>query len=121
MDRVQRRDFLIAAGALLAASLAAEAQQAAKVARLGYLAADRTANPHLQEAFRQGLRELGYVEGRNLVIEYRDAEGKLEQFPALGLSCCAQGRCHRCPKHARQRWPPSSDQNRPHCRGCRSG
>ena len=51
MNRVQRRDFLIAAGALLAAPLAAEAQQAAKIARIGYLAADRAANPHLQEAF----------------------------------------------------------------------
>src|SRR3989441_936324 len=89
MERVQRRDFLIAAGALLAAPLAAEAQQAAKAARLGYLAADRAANPHLQEAFRQGLRELGYVEGRNLVIEYRDAEGKLERFPALAAELVA--------------------------------
>src|SRR2546426_3506955 len=89
MDRVQRRDFLIAAGALLAAPLAAEAQQAAKAARLGYLAADRAANPHLQEAFRQGLRELGYVEGRNLVIEYRDAEGKVERLPALAAELVA--------------------------------
>ena len=89
MNLVQRRQFLIAAGALLVTPLAAEAQQATKVARLGYLAADRTANPHLQEAFRQGLRELGYVEGRNLVIEYRDAEGKLEQFPALAAELVA--------------------------------
>jgi ABC-type uncharacterized transport system substrate-binding protein len=68
---------------LLAAPLAAEAQQAAKVARIGYLSTNLAANPHLQEAFLQGLRDLGYVEGRNLVIEYRFAEGKLERFPAL--------------------------------------
>ena len=55
----------------------------AKVARIGYLGTNRAANPHLHEAFRQGLRDLGYVEGRNLVIEYRDAEGKVERLPAL--------------------------------------
>ena len=55
----------------------------AKVARIGYLGTNRAANPHLHEALRQGLRDLGYVEGRNLVIEYRDAEGKVERLPAL--------------------------------------
>jgi putative tryptophan/tyrosine transport system substrate-binding protein len=69
--------------------LAAEAQQAAKVARIGYLSTNLAANPHLQEAFLQGLRDLGYVEGRNLVIEYRFAEGKLERFPALAAELVA--------------------------------
>src|ERR1043166_2963213 len=63
--------------------VAAEAQQAAKVARIGYLVGNLAATPHLHEAFRQGLRDLGYVEGRNLVIEIRDADGKLERLPAL--------------------------------------
>ena len=63
--------------------VAAEAQQAAKVARIGFLALSLAAAPHADEAFRQGLRELGYVEGSNLVIEYRDAEGKVERLPAL--------------------------------------
>src|SRR5712692_3421006 len=63
--------------------VAAEAQQAAKVARIGYLSTNHGANPHLREAFLQGLRDLGYVEGRNVVIEYRDAEGKPERHPAL--------------------------------------
>jgi ABC-type uncharacterized transport system substrate-binding protein len=89
LDRLQRRDFLIAAGALLAAPLAAEAQQAGKVARIGFLAANLAANTHLHEAFRQGLRDLGYIEGRNLVIEYRDAEGKLERLPALAAELVA--------------------------------
>ncbi len=81
---IARRTFLWSlAGGLLATPLAAEAQQAAKVARIGYLAGNLTASPHLPEAFRQGLRDLGYVEGRNLVIEYRDAEGKFERLPAL--------------------------------------
>ena len=87
---MDRRTFLAGTcGVLLATPLAAEAQQAAKIARIGYLAADRAANPHQHEAFRQGLRELGYVEGRNVVIEYRDAEGKLEQFPTLAAELVA--------------------------------
>jgi putative ABC transport system substrate-binding protein len=63
--------------------ITADAQQAAKVPRIGYVSTNVAANPHLVAAFRQGLRDLGYVEGRNLVIEYRSAEGKLERFPAL--------------------------------------
>jgi putative tryptophan/tyrosine transport system substrate-binding protein len=64
---MDRRAFLgTVAGALLAAPLGAVAQPAAKVARLAYLGNDPTASPHLLEAFRQGLRDLGYVEGRNV-------------------------------------------------------
>jgi len=63
--------------------LAAEAQPPGKVVRIGYLATDLVAASSLTESFRRGLRELGYVEGRNVVIEYRDAEGKPERFPAL--------------------------------------
>jgi putative ABC transport system substrate-binding protein len=86
---MDRRDTVLALLALGAAPLAAEAQQAAKVARIGYLAADRAANPQLHEAFRQGLRDLGHVDGRNVVIEYRDAEGKLERLPALAAELVA--------------------------------
>jgi putative tryptophan/tyrosine transport system substrate-binding protein len=85
-----RREFIgTLTGGLLAAPVVAEAQQAAKIARIGYLAANLAASPHLREAFLQGLRDLGYVEGRNLVIEYRDAEGKYEQFPALATELVA--------------------------------
>jgi putative tryptophan/tyrosine transport system substrate-binding protein len=69
--------------------VAAPAQQAAKVARIGFLALSLAAAPHADEAFRQGLRELGYVEGSNLVIEYRDAEGKFERLPALAAELVA--------------------------------
>jgi putative ABC transport system substrate-binding protein len=70
--------------------IAAEAEQAAKSARIGYLGLDRAAaDPRIREALLQGLRDLGYVEGRNLVIEYRDAEGKPERFPALAAELVA--------------------------------
>jgi putative ABC transport system substrate-binding protein len=68
----------------LFSSSAAEAQQADKVARIGYLSINLAAFPaNLHEAFRQGLRDLGYVEGRNVVIEYRDAGGSPSVSPRL--------------------------------------
>ncbi len=86
---MDRRDTVLALLALGAAPLAAEAQQAAKVARIGYLSTNLAASPHLRDAFLQGLRDLGYVEGRNVVIEYRDAERKPERFPALAAELVA--------------------------------
>ena len=80
---MDRRDTVLALLALGAAPFAAEAQQATKVARIGYLSTSLAVSPQTHEAFRQGLRDLGYVEGRNVVIEYRDAEGKVERLPAL--------------------------------------
>ena len=85
-----RRTFLTTiAGGLLAAPLAAEAQQPAKVDRIAYLSPNLGSTPHLRDAFLQGLRELGYVERRNVMIEYRDAEGKLERLPALAAEVVA--------------------------------
>jgi ABC-type uncharacterized transport system substrate-binding protein len=89
MGRVQRRDFLLTAGALLAAPLAAEAQPTNKAIRIGILAGNRAASPHTLEAFLQGLRDLDYVEGRDVVIELRDAEGKPERLPALAAELLA--------------------------------
>jgi putative tryptophan/tyrosine transport system substrate-binding protein len=74
---------------LFLAPLAADAQQAATTARIGYLVPNMANSPHLHEAFRQGMRDLGYVEGRNLTIEYRDAAGKLERLPALAAELVA--------------------------------
>ena len=82
---MHRRAFLSTmAGGFLAAPLAAQAQQAGKVYRVGFLG---TATPSLMSAwltaFREGLRERGYVEGKNISMEYRWGEGKPERFPAL--------------------------------------
>jgi ABC-type uncharacterized transport system substrate-binding protein len=79
MDRVQRRDFLIAVGAILAAPLAAEAQQAARLPRIGVLSPLNAGTG--TEVLREGLRELGYVDGRTAVIEWRWWEGKPERLP----------------------------------------
>ena len=68
---------------LLAAPLAAEAQPTpGKTARIGYLSL-RSGPEHFEEAFRQGLRELGYVEGQNISVEYRWADWKPDRIPAL--------------------------------------
>jgi len=80
---VNRRAFVTGLGAVLAAPLGGEAQHAAKIARIGYLTLYPASSGRLREAFVQGLRDLGYVEGRNVVIEYRDAERKPERLPAL--------------------------------------
>ena len=81
---MKRREFISALGAAAAWPLAARGQQAGKVYRIGILepipAARNAAN---LDALRKGLRELGYVEGRNLVIEYRSADGRAERFPDL--------------------------------------
>ena len=66
---------------LFALCFPAEAQQPKKVPRIGFLSGTST-NPR-REAFRQGLRELGYVEGKNIVIEWRYAEGKFDRLPEL--------------------------------------
>ncbi len=70
---------------LLALSFPAQAQQPAKIPRIGYVSG--TGDPSdpgpYVEAFRQGLRDLGYIEGKNIVIEYRGAEGKPDRIPSL--------------------------------------
>ena len=75
MNQVRRRQFLITAGALLAAPLPGFAQQpAAAIPRIGFLGVSTPAAwaPRV-DAFRAGLRDLGYVEGKNIVIEFRFA------------------------------------------------
>jgi putative ABC transport system substrate-binding protein len=82
---VNRRVFLGAVPlALLATPLAGEAQQAGKVYRIAFLGASSPAlESELVAAFRKGLRDLGYIEGQNIVIEYRWAEGRYDRYPAF--------------------------------------
>ena len=62
----------------------AGAQQPKKVPRIGYLAPnDRTSDSASSEPIRRALRELGYIEGQNIAIDYRYAEGKVDRFPEL--------------------------------------
>jgi len=74
---------------LIAFSFSAEAQQPRHAHKIGFLSRDfrpadsRDSVPHRLEAFRKGMRELGYVEGKNLIIQYRYADGRLERLPAL--------------------------------------
>jgi putative tryptophan/tyrosine transport system substrate-binding protein len=82
---IDRRTFLAGTGAvLLAGPLGVEAQQAGKVWRIGYLSPGASpASFAVKGPFRQGLHDLGYVEGRDLVMEYRFADGHSERLPEL--------------------------------------
>ena len=80
---IDRRTFLVGSGVvLLAAPLVAEAQQAGRVPRIGYLGT-RTSSDFGLDAFRQGMRELGWVDGQNIFIDHRFAEGRLDRLPDL--------------------------------------
>jgi putative ABC transport system substrate-binding protein len=70
---------------LSALCVSAQAQQAKKIPRIGYVSgvADANSPSPNDKAFRQGLRDLGYIEGKNIVVEYRYAEGKLDRIPSL--------------------------------------
>ena len=75
--------LLLATFLLMTASIA-EAQQPAKVPRIGLLVpSSASANSTRREAFLQGLRDLGYVEGKNIAIEYRYTEGEVDRFPEI--------------------------------------
>ena len=81
---MQRREFItLFGGAVAAWPLAARAQQAKKVYRVGFLWDGPDVFPDALEAFRQGLRDLGYVEGQTIAIEYRWADGKPERMREL--------------------------------------
>jgi putative ABC transport system substrate-binding protein len=83
---MRRRQFITLLGGAAAWPLGAHAQQAGKVNRIGFLvtgALDSAEAQAILDAFRQGLRERGYVEGQDIVIEYRGADRKMERFPEL--------------------------------------
>jgi ABC-type uncharacterized transport system substrate-binding protein len=84
---MRRREFITLVGGSVAAwPLAARAQQAARRPTIGYMATGSLESPDqriLLDAFRQGLHEHGYVEGQNVVIDYRAADGKIDRFPEV--------------------------------------
>lgn len=81
---ISRRMFLATGtGGLLLAPLSVAAQQTGKVSRIGFLWDTPAVWPHALEAFRQGLRDLGWVEGQNIVVEYRWTEGRFDRLPSL--------------------------------------
>src|SRR5262245_45738491 len=81
---MRRREFITLLGGAVSWPLAAHAQQSGKVWRIGMLEMIApTANSSNLDSFRKGLRDLGYVEGQNLIIDYRSADGRAERFPSL--------------------------------------
>ena len=86
-----RRKLIAAFGAgALVAPFATFAQQSGKIYRVGYLGnSSASLEPDLVEAFRQGMRDLGYIEGKNLVIEFRWADDKYELLPKLAAELVA--------------------------------
>src|SRR5260370_32777739 len=82
---MERRAFISSlVGALFPVPLAAGAQPAAKAPRIGFVeAGSRSANQHFLDAFRQGLRDLRYIEGQTIFIEDRWADGRPDRFPEL--------------------------------------
>lgn len=92
MGRVARREFLVAAGALIGAPFATRAEPAPRIRRVGYLDQGEAARdrPYL-EALRQGLADHGWVEGRDFAIEARFAEGRTGQLPALAAQLAGLG------------------------------
>ncbi len=86
---MDRRAFLVGGVVALAAPLAVEAQTAGKVPRVGFLVMAR--NPGVEDAFPGGLRDLGYVDGRDVVVEWRSAEGRYDHMPALAAELLRLG------------------------------
>ena len=88
---MRRRTFAFGLGILFLTTFhLTQAQQPRKMARIGYLSAgDPVSRAYRVEAFRQGLKELGYIEGRNIIIEYRFAEAKSDRLPELARDLVA--------------------------------
>lgn len=81
---MNRRAFVVGSIAFLTAPLAAGAQPIPKAPHIGYLSSSSAAaTPHFIDAFRQGLREYGWIEGQNITVEWRFAEGRFDRLPHL--------------------------------------
>jgi hypothetical protein len=98
MSSIKRREFITLLGGAAAWPLAARAQQPGKVFRVGYVSPLASNSlPKRLDAFRVGLRDLGYEEGRNIVIEYRWADEHYERLPTLFAVGSAKRRRDRYP------------------------
>src|SRR2546430_11265311 len=83
-DQLKRRDFItLLGGAAVAWPLAAQAQQSGKTPRVGYIRAGTPNNDPFREEFVRGMRDFGYVEGRNIVYEFRHYGDDVESIPSL--------------------------------------
>jgi hypothetical protein len=129
-DRMNRRAFIATATAILVAPFAADAQQAAKVPRIGFLGNSTAAlEANLVGPFREGLRELGYVEGRNVLIEYRWAEGRYDRrafitsLAAGALLASRSADAQKATRRHRIGWlsPASADDGLPNLEALRAG
>jgi putative ABC transport system substrate-binding protein len=116
---MRRRDFIAAFAGAAVCPFGASAQQPKKVARIGLLVTPPLEAPETRtilNAFYQGLREHGYIDGQNVIVEVRVANSKIERFPALANEFLrSQSRRHRGFKLGS--WPcrTASDHNNPDC------
>ncbi|HEX9143708.1 MAG TPA: hypothetical protein VGA09_05500 [Candidatus Binatia bacterium] len=106
--------LILVAAMLLSVEVTAQAQQPKKVPRIGYVSFGGVRNSVRVEAFRQGLRQLGYAEGKDIVVEYRFAEGKLDrlneqaaELVRLKVEVIVAGGPAPTPKEQRPRFPLS--------------
>src|SRR5262245_61895950 len=104
--------LLALSSVLLAPGSLAQAQQSTKVPRIGYLGVVASLAWH--EAFRQGLRDLGYVEGKNIVIEYRWVENRAVPCHR-GRAGESKGRHHRCDRFGNCARSQGGDRHNSHC------
>src|SRR5215475_2589021 len=89
MSDIRRREFITLLGGAAAWPLAAHAQQTGKVHRVGILFAGSGEGSVPDQAFRSGLRERGYIEGQNIIVEFRTAAGKYDDLPRLATELVA--------------------------------
>ena len=112
---MRRRDFIAAIGGVAVAwPLAARAQQPGKLPTIGFLGTDATAWTTWREAFAARLRELGWIEGRTVAIEYRWSEGRPERVAETAAELVALERRRDCLVRGRRRRIEAGDNEHPH-------